>query len=226
MLIATGLGAVAFAASLASAAPLTAALPPIVVTVDVAVDLPPLLLSLVQAEADAIWRPTGMTFVWRRAPRATAIAAGTGDPCPELSTGLRVVIGDERGRSPADQVALGWIVFDENDAPAREIYVSHRNVMDFMIGARGAVPPISQMPLAEQNLKLGRAMGRALAHEMGHYFLASKAHARRGLMQATHTASAFFDIDRSSFAIDKAMRQELVARLRPEPLTASAQPGK
>ena len=60
----------------------------------------------------------------------------------------------------------------------------------------------------------------------GYGFASVGAHARRGLMQATHTAAAFFDIDRSSFAIDKAMRQELVARLRPEPLTASAQPGK
>jgi hypothetical protein len=81
------------------------------------------------------------------------------------------------------------------------------------------------MPLAERNLKLGRAMGRALAHEMGHYLLASKVHTRRGLMQATHTASAFFDNDRSSFAIDNALRQELAARLRHEPLAAVVQPG-
>jgi len=225
MLIATSLGAVAFAASLASAAPITASLPPVVVTVEVAADLPPIVVSIVLEEADAIWRPAGLSFIWRRAPRANA-SGNPADPCRELSTGLRVVIGDERGTTSPDHLALGWIVFGPDDVPAREIYVSHQNTVDFMAGARGAVPPIAQMPLAEQNLKLGRAMGRALAHEMGHYLLASKLHARRGLMQATHTASAFFDIDRSSFKIDKALRQELAAHLHHEPLTAVLQPGK
>jgi len=225
MLIATSLGAVAFVASLATA-PITAALPPVVVTVDVAADVPPMVVSIVLNEATEIWRPAGLSFIWRRTarPDASAIADPT-SPCPALPIGLRVVIGDERGSSPPERTPLGWIVFGPDDVPAHEIYVSHRNAVDFLAGARGVVPPVAQMPLAERNLKLGRAMGRALAHEMGHYLLASKVHARRGLMQATHTASAFFDNDRSSFAIDYALRQELAARLRHEPLAAVVQPG-
>ena len=225
MLVVTSLGAIAFAAAMAGATPRAAALAPIVVTVDVTADMPPTLVSIALQEAEAIWQPTGVTFIWQRTPRANAKAAAIAnpaDPCPQPANALRVVIGDDLGRAPVDHVPLGWIVFDADDTPAHEIYVSHRNAVDFMANSRGAVRTIAQMPTAEQNLMLGRAMGRALAHEMGHYPLASKAHARRGLMQATHTAYSFFEIDRSSFAIDKAMRQELAARLRHEPLTATA----
>ena len=42
---------------------------------------------------------------------------------------------------------------------------------------------------------LARAMGRALAHEMGHYLLASKEHTKNGLMQAHRTATEFFGPD-------------------------------
>jgi len=219
MLIATSLAA-ALAASLAGAASRTAALPPVTVTVDVAVDLPPLVVEIALQEADAIWRPAGVTFAWRVAPRATANPA---DPCPPAST-LRVVIGEAHGRAPSDQTPIAWIVFDEDNLPARDIYVSHRNTLEFLMSARGAIPRAAQMTKTEENLRLGRGMGRGLAHELGHYLLASKAHARRGLMQATHTAYSFFDIDRTSFEIDKAMRQELAARLAHEPMAASSRP--
>jgi hypothetical protein len=59
---------------------------------------------------------------------------------------------------------------------------------------------------------LGRAMGRALAHELGHYLTASKAHAKKGLMRATRTASEFFALERWGFAIDPAQRRAMVAR--------------
>src|SRR5438874_9056535 len=174
MLVVTSLGAVAFAGAMAGAAPRAAALPPIVVTVDVAVDLPPVLVSIVLHEAEAIWQPTGVTFIWRRTPGANAAAiANPADPSPS-PTALRVTIGDDLGQAPPDRVPLGWIVFEGDDTPAHEIYVSHRNALEFMTNARGAPRPIAQMPMAEQQLMLGRAMGRALAHEMGHYLLASK----------------------------------------------------
>ena len=32
------------------------------------------------------------------------------------------------------------------------------------------------MPIFEREMLMARAMGRALAHELGHYFLASKEH--------------------------------------------------
>ena len=226
MLITASVAAVVFASSLAGAvAPVTSSIPPLVITVATAPTMSPTLVRRVLEEADAVWRAAGLTFVWRRSegeatPRARTIEAV---PC-ETST-PRVVIGNERGPDADartdNAMALGWIVFDERDTPQSEIYVSYENVATYMAGARAVVGLIDRKTIAERELLLARAMGRALAHEIGHYLLASKVHTARGLMQAKHTASDFFGADRSAFAVDAAQRQAVAVRLRQAPLVVS-----
>jgi len=214
MLIITSLAAAAVSATIGAAAATNAvtAPPPIVITVRVAADVPPTLLSRPLEEADAVWRPTGVTFLWRRLPQDAAERLDR--PADGAATGLRVVVGPLRGRSPRqDLLPLGWIQFDD-DSPEQEIYVSYPNALDYMEGSQGVVGLISKMPVLERELKLARAMGRALAHELGHYLLASKAHTPRGLMEASHTATEFFDYSRRAFAIDATQRQAVTARLR------------
>ena len=77
------------------------------------------------------------------------------------------------------------------------------------------------MPIAQQHTMLGRAMGRALAHELGHYLLASKVHTRQGLMKAVLTAVELFMPDVSGIRVEPAQRVAIAARLRGEPLVAS-----
>jgi hypothetical protein len=210
MLIITSLAAAALAASPAAAVTTPSAPPPMVVTVIAIADLSPSLVSRVLVEADAIWQPTGLAFVWRRVPRSAATRLDQ-DPF-DASGGLRVVIGDARGNAHNDLLPLGWIPF-EHDSPAQQIYISYQNAVDFMAGASAVAGPVSRMPPVEKEIKLARAMGRALAHELGHYLLASKTHTVRGLMRGNHTAAEFFDASRHGFDIDRAQRQ-LIAALR------------
>jgi len=223
MAIATTLVSVVFASSLAAGAPAAAFLPPVVVDVIVASNVPPTVVTRVLDEADAIWRASGLTFVWRRTSAAGASPAQA-DACPPPHRNLGVVIGNDRGATSGEErarrVPLGWIVFEEQDMPDHEIYVSYENAVEYMAGARAVVGVIEQMPVAERELKLARAMGRALAHEIGHYLLASKAHSPKGLMQATHTANEFFGYPRDTFTIDAAQRQTVAARLQHASLTA------
>jgi hypothetical protein len=123
-------------------------------------------------------------------------------------------------RHGANRIPLGWIQFDD-DGPAREIYVSYRNAVDYMNGSEGVVGIASQLTILERETYLARAMGRALAHELGHYLMASKEHTRKGLMQATHTASDFFAPLRGGFAIDASQRQLVAARLRQDGIVVS-----
>jgi hypothetical protein len=226
MLIVTNLAGVVLASSLAGAAtPVTSSLPPMVITVATATAMSPTLLTRVIEETDAVWRPAGLTLVWRR-PSGNAISRARivdTDPC--VSSGLRVVIGNERGRDAEkrrdDVTVLGWIVFGEGDTPNPEIYLSYENTEAYMLGARAVVGLTGQMPVAEREMLLARAMGRALAHEIGHYLLASKAHTARGLMQAKHTASDLFGAVLTPFAIDAAQREAVAARLRHESLVVS-----
>jgi hypothetical protein len=212
----TSLAAAALAMSLAAAASTPSPLPPLVITVIETTEMPARLVPRVLDEANAIWNTVGVTFVWRR---VTPQAAARMDQVP-AATALRILIGGARGTGHENRVPLGWIQFDD-EGPAREIYVSYRNAVDYLTGSEGVVGIASQMTILERETYLGRAMGRALAHELGHYLLVSKEHTRRGLMQATHTASDFFDAQRRAFAIDAAQRQVVAARLRQDGIVVS-----
>ena len=179
------------------------------VNVSASPDIPPSLVSSVLAETDAIWRSSGFTFAWRLAPL-------------EAAASLHVVIGHDVRPGAAGGLALGWIVFDEG-RPEHEIYVSHANAQQLMIQAPGVVGALDRMPLLEKHTLLARAMGRALAHEMGHYLLESKAHTLTGLMRARITASEFFGNDNREFKLDNGQRSSVTARLTRESVLSQSQ---
>jgi hypothetical protein len=224
MLSVTSAAAVALFASALSAAGAPAAstadIPPMIVTVVANADMSPAVVAAVLAEADAIWRPSGVWFSWRRAPRI-APSLPPGDSGPFTATTLRVIIGDDRGAGRDGRLPLGWIAFDGVATPAQEIYVSLANAKAMMDNARGVVGIVDQMPLVQRETLLARAMGRALAHELGHYLLASKVHTERGLMKAVLTAVELFAHDASTFRIEPAQRRIVAARLRGESMMAS-----
>jgi hypothetical protein len=214
MLIVTSL-AVALLASPAAGA--TASViqpsPPIIVTFSTAATISPRVLALALDEAGEIWRASGFTFVWRRAPREAVPDARSGAVGPPVASGLRVIFGNETGVSRDDTTPLGWISFDDDQTPMPEIYISYENARRLMEAARGTMGMVWEMTGAQRDLLLGRAMGRALAHEMGHYLLKSKIHTARGLMRASRSAQEFFSTDQRGFRIDPAQRLTIAARL-------------
>jgi hypothetical protein len=224
MLIATTVASALFASTVVAAgAPVVSspAIPPIIVNVTAGADLSPALVKRLLAEADAIWRPSGVTFVWQRAARAAVPYALVSETGPYVPDTLRLTIGDNRGNARDSRMPLGWIVFDDVAEPQQEIYLSHANAVALMDEARGVIGQVAQMPIAQRETLLARAMGRALAHELGHYLLASKLHTQQGLMKAVLTAVELFMPDESPFRIDPVQRRAVAARLRGEPLVAS-----
>jgi len=219
MLIATTVAFAFVASSALAAAPAAAAaaIPPMIVNVSIAgADVSPAIVTLALAEADAIWRPSGVRFVWQRAPRIASASAG-----PYLPNTLHLIIGNDRGAGQGSRLPLGWIVFDDVNAPQQEIYLSHANAETMMSDARGVIGVVEQMPIAQRQLLLARAMGRALAHEMGHYLLASKVHSEHGLMKAVLTATELFTTDTVALRIDSTQRQAVAARLTGQAIVAS-----
>ena len=59
---------------------------------------------------------------------------------------------------------------------------------------------------------LGVVLGRAVAHEIGHYLLQSNAHAPYGLMRASIDAREFADLRTGSFRLDRESQAYLAAR--------------
>jgi hypothetical protein len=221
MLIATAALAL-FASTAFAAAPAvsSAAIPPTTVWIDAGADVSPYLVSRLCAETEAIWRPAGVTFAWRRAPRA-AVSTLAADDGPFVPDALRLTIGGDHGGAHDGRMPLGWIVFDSATSPQQDIYLSHANARAMLENARGVVGVTDQMPIAQRDTLLARAMGRALAHELGHYLLASKTHTERGLMKAILTAVELFGPDAGAFRLEAAQRRTVAARLRGEPLVAS-----
>jgi len=199
-----------------SAAAVTQPLPPLIVNLSIAANISPTLLARVLEETTAIWRRSGFSFVWRPAAREVVPYARTSEAGPALPAHLRVVIGNDRGQARANQVPLGWITFDDDHSPLPEIYVSYENANRLIEAARGFVGVASQMTGVQREVLLARTIGRALAHEMGHYLLASKVHTAHGLMQASHSASDFFATGNNAFRIDAAQLRSIDARLRSE----------
>jgi hypothetical protein len=131
-----------------------------------------------------------------------------------------VVIGHDVRPVTAGGLALGWVVFADSK-PMRAIYVSYENAQQLMAESKGVVGVLDRMPLLEKETLLARAMGRALAHEMGHYLLESKAHTLNGLMRARITASEFFSNDNRRFKLDNGQRRSITARLTKESVVSS-----
>src|SRR5262245_2277664 len=214
MLIATSLS-IASALLLSSAVATESVIttPSLVIGVTVAADISPTLIPRVLDEAADIWRAAGFVIAWQR-ENGVAIQ-------PPV---LRVWIGGARGTQSSESLALGWIMFDDGGAPARDIYVSHANAEELLRTMKDLVAT-DRMPRAEKETLLGRAMGRALAHELGHYLLASKAHTSKGLMRARRTSSEFFSRERVRFDLDAGQRAMVLSKYAPGGvLTASAVP--
>jgi hypothetical protein len=210
MLIATSAVTLLVASSLAAGAfaPITPA-PPIVVNVSAAPNVPSSIVANTIAEADAIFRRAGMPFIWRVG--ASALATVT------------VAIVNE-SRSPVKAgTPLGWIEFMDG-RPDSNIYLSYASAEKYLFESRSVVGLAMNMTRAERELFVGRALGRALAHELGHYLLATKEHTAKGLLKAVRSASEFFLVDRGRFfELEPAQRMQITERLRGDAIVASRQ---
>jgi hypothetical protein len=192
--------AIAFVALVCGTAPVHLAPPPIHISLTFTSDVSPSLVRRLLDEANAVWRPSGVTFAWDTESRGTAAPA------------LWIVVDDERGTAPGGLPPLGWILFDGQGIPGRMIHLSYANAVA-LLNESPEMGDRASMPIAQRETYLGRAMGRALAHELGHYLLASKAHTATGLMRGTLTATELFASERSRFEMTPPLCEGMLTRL-------------
>jgi hypothetical protein len=183
----------------------------LVLTVSSTADVSPSLVDRVVDEANAIWKPAGITLVRQRSDDRTPAS-------------ISLTIGRERGSVHPYDTPLGWTEF-ESGQPQPWLYLSYANAVALFESARGIVGSTTRMPILERETYLGRAMGRALAHEVGHYLLAARLHTANGLMKANFTAVELFMPDTRHFAITDAQRSVATARLVDATLLASTTSG-
>jgi len=178
------------------------------------------LVPALVAEADRIWRPRGVRVVPvakdavpHEDVRLTLNFASLSDVVPSAN----------RGSMGERTSGLGSIWFDEDGAPGDTITIDEAAVMVHIAQSTLNNRPLADWPPAVADQVMGRALGRVLAHELGHYLLRSKVHQRRGLMRAVFTGSDLAAWDHARFALDASMLPRLRANLaRIELLSDSA----
>ena len=119
---------------------------------------------------------------------------------------LTVVIADRPDRHVAVEV-LGSIEFID-DRPTPTIVLHPNAIARLASDAAKLRPGHPESSPGFRNLILGRALGRALAHEIGHFLLRSRQHSETGLMRAKQSVFRLIGRENDEFALsaDEVMR--------------------
>jgi hypothetical protein len=149
-------------------------------------------------EASRIWRQYGVSLV-------TEDAGG----CADASDAVLKVTIDVGRVSASRDAGLGAIQFASDGTPGSAIVLNYDAVTRIATSApvMGLHPAL--WPVGLRDEIIARALGRALAHEIGHYLLRSPLHARSGLMQARQKGSALSSPNDRPFVLTEPDRARL-----------------
>lgn len=178
-------------------------------------DVGPGMLEPVQREVVELWRPYGVDIVWEE-------IWNEGDPRPKPDLFVYFVDRELDRRARQGATAVAWILFVEG-APRELINVSVGAARRLLNETQWLDErPVRMAPISIQDRLIGTMIGRALAHEIGHYLLASSKHAEEGLMKPLITPAEFVKQGRNHLKlVPDDVRGLRTARLANCQLTAS-----
>lgn len=206
MVAATCLALMLFSATGSDSTGCTALMPTMIrlQVVPVAPITPEALDTLIN-EAAAIWRPYNISIVATRDLSRT-------DNDRDGKWMTLVVRDGSANRLKAGRTrgyrALATIEFD-NHVPGDVIYASLECARQ-MVNAAG----LNRLPPTRQDLFAARLLGRAVAHELGHYLFAAKKHSARGLMRASFGVTDLLTSDLKTFRLEPNQLVTLLAQGR------------
>lgn len=161
-------------------------------------DLSALSRRVLISEADAIWRDANVDLRWL-----------DGEAFPESRPSLRVLVAKRSvaAANTGPRWAVGELVrFHHSEAMVVASIASAERIVDeSQAYQRLDVPTMREY-------RVGIVLGRAVAHEIGHYLLQSNSHSAYGLMRATIDAREFADLRIGAFRLDRESQAYLAAR--------------
>lgn len=156
-----------------------------------------------EREVDAIWRRAGVEISWQ-------------DGATPAGQSFRVLVASAGQPGPAN--GHTWPVAELLASPdGSAIAVASIAAARRVIAAAG----LPAEPEVMASRRLGVVLGRAVAHEIGHYLLATAAHRSRGLMRTRIDAGEFADLRAGGFWLDREGERMLASSA---PLGAMARP--
>jgi hypothetical protein len=155
------------------------------------------------AEVNAIWWASNLSLIWRTADVSEPLPA-----MPESENWLRVLVLARQtpGAGETSTFTVGELVRTEGARPiAIASLTAARRIVDESLRFQILEGP------RDYDRRLGVVLGRAVAHEIGHYLLGS-AHASHGLMRANIEALEFANVRSRAFLLDQPARASLTQR--------------
>jgi hypothetical protein len=149
------------------------------------------------SEASQIWTSYGIT-----------VDAGETTTTHGVSLSLLVVLDTDHRASQGDD-GLGTIRFAPNGTPDSTITLYCSTIVRLVTSTQSMGTDVWQWPADLRNHIIARALGRALAHELGHFVLRSPHHMSSGLMRARQHASALAEPSRKAFMLTEPDRARL-----------------
>ena len=154
------------------------------------------VLALARTEAEHLWAPAGVSLRWVQASEVPY-----GSPTQEW-----LIVRCSNGAQPAvpspteHRMPIAAIRFIA-DRPTNTIVLNVANAETLLQRetSQWRGEPESFVPFRE--IRLGRMLGRAIAHEIGHFLTQSGGHTRRGLMRASHSVAALTGASRGPFRV-------------------------
>jgi len=143
-------------------------------------------------ETEVLWRPYGVHLEWTDSPAPGAVPSGL-----SLEVILERRIIDAPGL-PTWATVMGLTSVKRNGPSARPIRVS-LDATESVLALRRASRTSAGWIVPDHDL--GRALGRVLAHEIGHLLLGAPYHDEVGLMRAVFRPDELGEPDRTPFRL-------------------------
>lgn len=159
-----------------------------------------------------------VTRIWSRYVAIALQPADSLEPRRGDDT-LRLVLTDRRTNGTTT-AGLGWIDFVDGE-PSQTITVSVSAARALGASGRWSGRVFTDWPPSLAQIFLVRAVGRAVAHEVGHYLLRSKAHTSHGLMRPVFTVAEIMENGVNQYLLQPA-EVALLERRTTSPLSASS----
>jgi len=164
------------------------------------------VLDSMMSEAAAIWAPYGVVIRWTDGVSS--------DRCLSADASVAVQVDNATPERPpsARALILGTTRVASSRAGPVPIRVDY-SAVDRLLGSLTAAKLghiIGREQLAPSDV--GRALGRVLAHEIGHVLLVGSAHPRHGLMRACFLPSELVDYRRRAYTLSSAEVPRLAER--------------
>jgi hypothetical protein len=138
-----------------------------------------MVLDEAAREAADIWAAAGITLTWSKPGPDRAIAPDAILVAVRTRLARRQAANGQRRRT-----ALGRLIRVSPERPGRLIEVALPIVTEVVLPLRWQGRPVREQPQFARDRAIGRALGRVVAHEIGHW-LFGRDHAVDGLMRAS-----------------------------------------